>query len=1285
MCALLGTTEKVVRIISRGQVYEQVYLSQTPGTSLGDHQRNLESGLLKIYATALELLAESGKLFSQNTARRTLEAIINPGKSVGALAEIAEQEDDLLRDVQVCETKRSSDSDKRVIEMLETFNDPIFRIDKGVNKVLKYLDDSERIEILEWISSIRFGKHHDTIRGQRTPNTGDWLLQHDDFRSWEMKKTSSLFWLQGSAGTGKTYLTSSVVDRVRTMLSGSLEVEGLAFFYCNRSEPQRGRSENILQSFVRQLCTPAQRPEHMQGRIKKAYEDARDRGTDFQTDQCMELIQECLDGYGRTTLIVDALDECDRRSQSSIIKALNSFLANSKNPVKIFISSRPDSDIRNRLKDSPTIAVSASSNQRDIKLYLEAELQEMANDQTFLNAGTVKQTAIERLLQRCQGMFQWAALQIKQLVDYRSKASFIKRLDDLPEGIQAAYDEVWNYIEALDEPDKTFAKRALLWTMSTHKPFSSSELLSAIRIDSNGDMVPLEDQLDEQALLSLCKNFLTIDTRSDVWRFTHLSVVEYLETKEGWSHPKVHYHAASACLSYFINTYDRDFAELPPQTFDLDTDKAVESKDIVDAGKEVDPADLEESDDGFGRYHPFHIYMRQCWMHHVREADDTKDKNLATLLKKFLGSPEESSSQYRKWFNVLYKDGWFFFKTTRDATWFYETRHFGSASAGDVIHDIFDEKFAIFGVCRMGLENIASEWLDGANFDVSRVNIRGHSLLALAAMAGSVPICKRLVGSGANVNQRLETNRRFGSALQTAVSLKNTDVVDYLLDVDADINLLVETENSDHSSPLSAAVTEWDIEMTKLLLQKGRADFNMGYPEIENDNILVKAYRQDCRMSGLGETSLEFVKLMLKAGADVNTTFASETENKGLLPEMIARSDVEGVKYLLEETEVDIQKRHGEDGLYPIEIAVEDFNGEARLEVLRLLCEAGADVNSFSSNGRHGSVLAGACSPHRYLAMDNGKENPKAVAIVLNAGAVVDKQLTHGEYGSALAVAAKESQGTEILQLLLDAGADVNMPLENGSYGSAILAAQEDDSDDYEKVKFLLLAEANLESGLKPEALRAGLAAFVLANNAERVKAIIKAGAETSVRLDDPDFDSILSYSTILDFEEGILQALVDGGATKTSHHSTARYRSALIAASCFGQYQAVEYLINAGVAVEDEHSGDYTTAIEAAEAPFSEADRACIVKFCKSNEAEAEALLETWGKQKGNVLELLKKALPPPEVIEDRKSKTIFKTIPISSTCRTVVCQGETFEGTGDPYITYVGPKRLRSGNYTV
>jgi hypothetical protein len=90
-------------------------------------------------------------------------------------------------------------------------------------------------------------------------------------------------------------------------------------------------------------------------------------------------------------------------------------------------------------------------------------------------------------------------------------------------------------------------------------------------------------------------------------------VIEYLEAKEGWSRSKAHYQGAGTCLSYFI------------KTFDLDTDVAVCDEDILDADKEVDPADLEESDHGFGRYHPFHIYIRHCWMHHTRKAEDTKE------------------------------------------------------------------------------------------------------------------------------------------------------------------------------------------------------------------------------------------------------------------------------------------------------------------------------------------------------------------------------------------------------------------------------------------------------------------------------------------------------------------------------------------------------------------------------------------------------------------------------------------------------------------------------------
>ncbi|KAJ5725262.1 uncharacterized protein N7483_006619 [Penicillium malachiteum] len=99
MAALLGTTEKIVRIICRGQAYEEIYLNPKSQGSFDSVTKNLETGLIKIYATSLDILADAGTLFSKNTAQRTFEAIVNPEKASGALSDIDEQETQLLLDI----------------------------------------------------------------------------------------------------------------------------------------------------------------------------------------------------------------------------------------------------------------------------------------------------------------------------------------------------------------------------------------------------------------------------------------------------------------------------------------------------------------------------------------------------------------------------------------------------------------------------------------------------------------------------------------------------------------------------------------------------------------------------------------------------------------------------------------------------------------------------------------------------------------------------------------------------------------------------------------------------------------------------------------------------------------------------------------------------------------------------------------------------------------------------------------------------------------------------------
>ena len=150
--------------------------------------------------------------------------------------------------------------------------------------------------------------------------------------------------------------------------------------------------------------------------------------------------------------------------------------------------------------------------------------------------------------------FQWAYLQIKQLLDLRTEAAIKDRLGKLPDGLKGAYDEIYDRIVARNIHDRVLADGAIMWVMCACKPMESDELLSAIRLDRKGDITNLAEEVDEDLLLDLCNNILVLDSQQNVWRFSHLSVREYFEENH-WDLWQAHRYAAKICLGLLIETY----------------------------------------------------------------------------------------------------------------------------------------------------------------------------------------------------------------------------------------------------------------------------------------------------------------------------------------------------------------------------------------------------------------------------------------------------------------------------------------------------------------------------------------------------------------------------------------------------------------------------------------------------------------------------------------------------------------------------------------------------------
>jgi hypothetical protein len=195
MGALLISVEKVTCLTDRCAVYESLYRSvMIPEEPLG----NFHAALIELYASILRLIALNCRLFDKNTSTRALHAVFNPGEISDYLAKCEKPEMQVEFEAQNCERMRSQEADAKVQELLESLRTPILRIDEKVSSLLEVVDYMERLNILDWVSNVLYGTHHDTVSQQRTEDTCEWILRHKRYVEWQDTSSSEALWLRGT-------------------------------------------------------------------------------------------------------------------------------------------------------------------------------------------------------------------------------------------------------------------------------------------------------------------------------------------------------------------------------------------------------------------------------------------------------------------------------------------------------------------------------------------------------------------------------------------------------------------------------------------------------------------------------------------------------------------------------------------------------------------------------------------------------------------------------------------------------------------------------------------------------------------------------------------------------------------------------------------------------------------------------------------------------------------------------------------------------------------------------
>lgn len=209
-----------------------------------------------------------------------------------------------------------------------------------------------------------------------------------------------------TAGSGKTKLVSTVIDDLLETSNRIPNDEAFAYFYCDRNQSDRQDPTLILSSFVRQLST-SQSNNSIPRPTVQIYDQKHRTGFasgKLKLEESQAVLADLLRIYPQITLVVDALDECDRNTRSAFIKTLDKLVDESQNPMKILISSRRDGDIKYRFESGPNLEIRAIDNRDDIAKFVNHEINTSEKFWQDEISSELKKLICDTLVDKSEGM-----------------------------------------------------------------------------------------------------------------------------------------------------------------------------------------------------------------------------------------------------------------------------------------------------------------------------------------------------------------------------------------------------------------------------------------------------------------------------------------------------------------------------------------------------------------------------------------------------------------------------------------------------------------------------------------------------------------------------------------------------------------------------------------------------------------------------------------------------------------------------------------------------------------
>ena len=792
-------------------------------------------------------------------------------------------------------------------------------------------------DFLRQLSTLDFTAKQKETYSKRHANTGQWLLESPDFRTWQQSEVGqrSVLWCPGNPGVGKTIITSIAVNHIIEVNRGRRDA--VVYMYCDYANPLTLKVVELLGSIVRQLIVQTSHAETISELRTFLGQIAKTRN---MTEEELSSWTESLSrNFDMVYIFVDALDECPEISRDSLLTRLQQF---SLGNIRIFLTGRPHIDVKAAIPQAMTAEIAATNH--DVATYLKSKIQESKKlVRIAAKDPNLKQQILDKIVIQADGLFLLAELQLESLSNQISVRGVRSALERLPTTFPPMYDQTIERIREQPKEGRKLALQVLSVVFGATRPLEIDELRHALATQLGDTELDFEALVDDVDLLSATAG-LVITYQDDhhhqkSFRLVHYTLQEYLETKQDLLFPKLAIDMATRCLSYL--------------SFDEFGGGQCTTRKMYDKRK---------AKFSFLKYAAFN------WAHHLRKVQsEVMDQSLAFL------QDSTKTSAWLQSFEVL--EGW----------------DKGLSSSKDLPLD------ALFLAAHFDLSEIFTRLIPPR--DINTRNNRGETPLLRAvdvrpwhkgeSQAFNVSsevqqpqnhrealspqlldedkcaMVQVILDCNADINARDPLGR---TAVLRAVENENLGVLSLLLDRGADTN--VRAENG-YSLLHFAAMNERRVDIMEFLLNRG-ADVNI---LTENGEGLVHVAAEH-----LNPVMLDY---LVDSGARVDIA-----DNEGVTPLLFAagRGRLETASALVKRgANLDLTDHLGKTALH---FALDPPFKPPRLDVIELVLRS-QSVNARDIKGRtplHDAYFRSAQFMH-YFYKDWDSEMANVIARLIAGGA----------------------------------------------------------------------------------------------------------------------------------------------------------------------------------------------------------------------------------------------------------------------------------------------------------